>query len=334
MRIFAGKICDVRSIQVDNMELVSIIVPVYNVKPYLERCVNSLISQTYKDLEIILVDDGATDGCRELCDELKLRDDRIRVIHQHNQGLSAARNSGIDAANGRYLCFVDSDDYVNPEYIMYLYDMCKDYGADIGICGHYITEEDNYYKKIDFSKAIEVFSREEIFDRFYTDMHGSIVIAWNKLYKRECIGNIRYDVGMIHEDEATTFKYLYNAKKIAFGREVGYYYYSRPDSITGLAYSSRNLDILKAYENRLDFYKGHNEDRFYNRECQFYLSEILNQYGKVIRFLKGDKRILNMLKEKYRKAYKNSDKKSWSFIRRSMYAVFWVFPSFYCAIKR
>lgn len=316
------------------MDLVSIIVPVYNVKPYLERCINSLIKQSYKNLEIILVDDGATDGCRELCDELLHRDDRIKVIHQENQGLSAARNTGIEAAGGEYICFVDSDDYVNPEYVRYMYDMCVENGADIGICGHWITEEDDYFKKIDFARPIEVYSRDEIFDRFYTDMHGSIVIAWNKLYKRTCIGNIRYDVGVINEDEGTTFKFLYNADKIAFGREVGYYYYSRPDSITGLAYSKRNLDILKAYENRLIFYKEHGEEKLYDRECQFYLSEILNQYRKVRQFLHGDQQILKMLREKYKSAYKNADRGKWSFSRKCMYAVFKEFPAMYGMMKK
>ncbi|MCR4635495.1 MAG: glycosyltransferase [Butyrivibrio sp.] len=316
------------------MELVSIIVPVYNVKPYLERCVNSIMNQTYTYLEIILVDDGSTDGSKELCDELKCRDDRIIVIHQNNQGLSAARNTGIEVARGQYLCFVDSDDYVNPEYVKYLYNMCMENGADIGICGHYITEEDNYYNKIDFSKTIEVYSKKEIFDKFYSDMHGSIVIAWNKLYKRECIGNIRYDVGIIHEDEATTFKFLYNAEKIAFGSEVGYYYFSRNDSITSQAYSKKNLDILIAYENRLNFYKEHKERELYDRECQFYLSEILNQYGKAKSFIKGDDDILNMLKEKYRIAYKNSYRKNWPFSRRVMYIIFLVFPYLYCTIKK
>lgn len=316
------------------MELVSIIVPVYNVKPYLERCVNSLIGQSYKELEIILVDDGSTDGCGDLCDVLMTRDKRIRVIHQENQGLSAARNTGIEAAHGEFFCFVDSDDYVNPEYVKYLYELCTGNEADIAICGHLITKKGDYFKPIDFSKPVDVYSREEIFDRFYTDMHGSIVIAWNKLYKRMCIGDIRYDVGMIHEDEATTFKFLYNAHKIAFGREVGYYYFDRSGSITGSAYSKRNLDILKAYETRLLFYKEHREDKLYDRECQFYLSEILNQYRKVKAFLKGDKETLKMLRIKYKKSYIESDRSKWSASRRCMYALCLVLPGLYGVMKK
>ena len=316
------------------MDLVSIIVPVYNVKPYLERCVNSLIGQSYRDLEIILVDDGSTDGSGELCDDLTHKDNRIKAIHKSNQGAAAARNAGIDISSGEFICFVDSDDYVNYEYVRYLYEICTKNGADIGMCGHLITDKDDYYELIDFSKPIELYSKDEILDKFFTDMHGSIIIPWNKIYKRKCISDIRYVVGMICEDEATTVKFLYNADKIAFGKEVGYYYFSRPDSITGSAYSKRNLDILKAYESRLLFYKEQGEDKLYIRECQFYLSEILNQYSKVKKFLKDDNDTLKMLRKKYRKAYLSSERNKWTALRRGIYAICFVFPGFYSAMKK
>ena len=314
--------------------LVSVIVPVYNVAPYLKRCIKSILNQSYAKLEVILVDDGSTDGSGKICDKLKETDNRIMVIHQANKGLSGARNTGIDNCHGQYVCFVDSDDYVHPDYVRYLYDMCQNNDCEIGICYHYITEEDNYYKDVDLNSPIEVFSREDIFDRFYTDMHGSIVIAWNKIYKRECIGDIRYDVGLIHEDEATTFKFLYNAKMIAFGREVLYYYYSRPDSITGQGYSKKNLDILKAYENRLGFYKEHEETTLYNRECQFYLSEILTNYYKVYKYLDKDEGLLKSLRDKYSETYAKSDESSWSTGRKVMYRVFRFWPLLYGKMKR
>jgi len=317
------------------LDLVSVIVPVYNVKKYLKRCVSSLMSQTYANLEIILIDDGSTDGSGAICDDLANCDGRIKVIHQVNQGLSAARNAGIDASCGTYLCFVDSDDYVNSDYVKYLYEICVKNNCDIGICYHRVTDEDNYEGIIDWNRPVEVYTREEIFDMFYShDWHSSFVIAWNKIYKRDVIGNIRYEVGIIHEDEATTFKYLYNAKKIAFGKEVAYYYYNRPESITGLAYSKKNLDILKAYENRLQFYKEHGHERWYDRECQYYLSEILNQYDKVERYLGADREILDFLRVKYNLLYKQSNRKNWSASRRIMYAIFSVFPSMYGKIKR
>lgn len=312
---------------------VSVIVPIYNVQKYLPRCIDSIIKQSYKNLEIILVDDGSTDGSEVVCDRYAQKDSRVIVVHQKNIGLAGARNAGIDISKGEYICFVDSDDYVHPDYVKYLYKMCQENDCEIGICYHYITEEDDYYKDIDINSEIEIYSRKEIFDRFYTNDHGSIVIAWNKIYKRECIGSIRYDVGMIHEDEATTFKFLYNANKIAFGREILYYYYSRSDSITGQAYNIKKLDILKAYENRLVFYREHDEKELYDRECQYYLSEILANYYKVYRILK-DKKVLEDLRKKYSDTYKNVDKTNWSTGRKLLYAVCRRFPLLYGIIKQ
>ena len=134
--------------------LVSVIVPVYNVAPYLKRCIKSILNQSYAKLEVILVDDGSTDGSGKICDKLKETDNRIMVIHQANKGLSGARNTGIDNCHGQYVCFVDSDDYVHPDYVRYLYDMCQNNDCEIGICYHYITEEDNYYKDVDKDKII------------------------------------------------------------------------------------------------------------------------------------------------------------------------------------
>lgn len=313
-------------------DLVSIIIPVYNVKPYLERCVNSILSQSYINLEIILIDDGSTDGSSQLCDSIGNKDERIIVIHQENGGLSSARNTGLDNCHGSYICFVDSDDYVHSEYVRYLYDMCVSNDCEISICYHYITTEDDYSSAVDLNSPIKVYSRKELFDIFYTDMHGSIVIAWNKIYKRECIGDIRYDVGMIHEDEGTTFKFLYNANRIAFTKEVLYYYYDRADSITGLPYNVKKLDILKAYENRLSFYKEHSEKALYDRECQYYLSEILANYYKVSKLLK-DKSILSELRCKYREVYNLADRRSWSTGRRALYFLCSWIPLLYGSIK-
>ncbi len=318
--------------QDDNKDLVSVIVPVYNVELYLRRCVNSILNQSYKDLEVILVDDGSSDSSGLICEEYAEKDNRVKVIHQRNGGLSAARNTGIDNCHGAYICFVDSDDYVHPEYVRYLHDLCIENNCEISICYHYITEEDDYRSEVNLNSAAKVFTRNEVFDLFYTDMHGSIVIAWNKLYKRECIGDIRYDVGKIHEDEGTTFRFLYNSKKIAFTKEVLYYYYSREDSITGLPYNRKKLDILDAYENRLSFYREHSEKALYDRECQYYLSEILANYYKVYHLLK-DETLLKDLGERYNKVYSEADRSSWSSGRRVFYYVFKIFPLLYGKIK-
>lgn len=315
-------------------DLVSVIVPVYNVEKYLERCVKTIIAQTYDHLEIILIDDGSTDSSGNICDRIASQDERIQVIHQKNQGLSAARNTGIDNCKGNYICFIDSDDYVHPDYVRYLYRNCIENDCEIAICGHFITEEDDYYKDIDWNRKSEIYSVHEILDMFYTEWHGSIVIAWNKLYRRDCIGNIRFDNGFIHEDEATTFKFLYNAKKIAFGKEVLYYYYSRPNSITGLPYNRRKLDILHAYENRLEFYKKHGEKKLYDRECQYYLSEILTCYYKAYYRLSNDSETLSDLRLRYRKIYDLAERSTWTTGRKLLYALCLRFPLLYGRLKR
>lgn len=313
---------------------VSVIVPVYNVEKFLDRCVRSILQQSYDELEIILVDDGSTDGSGEICDSLAKTDKRIIVIHQKNQGLSAARNTGLEASHGEYICFVDSDDYVNRDYVKYLYKLCTENDCDVAICGHHVTSEQNYYRDINIDSPAEILSKEEIFDRFYTDMHGSIVLAWNKIYRRECIGDIRYEVGIIHEDEATTFKILYNANKIAFGREVCYYYFSRPDSITGRGYNEKSLDILKAYNNRMLFYKEHGETALYDRECQYYLSEILAHYFRVYYKIADNRTLLKSLRTKYKEVYSDSDRKKWSEGRRMLYFTCEKMPLLYGRIKK
>ena len=313
--------------------LVSVIIPIYNVEAYLERCVESVCGQSYKDLEIILVDDGSKDGSGEICDRLEKKDNRISVIHQANMGLAGARNTGIDACHGDYICFVDSDDYVHPDYVKYLLKICEDNGCEIGACGHFPTDKMESFHEVNWNEKATVYNKKQIFDVFYSDMHVPIVIAWNKIYSRKCIGDIRYDVGYIHEDEATTFKFLYNAEKIAFGREKLYYYFDRSDSITGQAYSKKRLDILKAYENRMEFYSAHNEHEYYERECQNYLSEILNNYYKVYHFLNKDKVLLNELRGKYKRAYNESDKSAWMKGRRLFYCICNRIPLFYGIIK-
>ncbi|MCR5557534.1 MAG: glycosyltransferase [Butyrivibrio sp.] len=315
-------------------ELISVIIPVYNVGNYLERCVESVCKQSYLNIEIILVDDGSTDDSGKICDEFGKVDDRIKVIHQTNKGLAGARNTGIDASRGEYLCFVDSDDYVHPDYVKYLYEICVDNHCQIGICGHCATDRMEKFHEVDWGGKVLVCDRKQIFDDFYSENHVPIVIAWNKIYSRECIGNIRYDEGFIHEDEATTFKYLYNAKRIAWGKERLYYYFDRTDSITGQEYSKKRLDILKAYENRLEFYSSHAEQEYYERECQFYLSEILNNYHKVYLYLQKDKELLGMLKSKYQKAYLNADRSNWTVGRKMLYGVCYAYPLFYAFLKR
>ena len=186
-------------------ELVSVIIPVYKVEKYLERCVESVQKQTFQNLEIILVDDGSPDLCGAMCDEMAKTDPRIKVIHKNNGGLSDARNVGIEMASGNYIVFVDSDDWLDLDMIALLYRVLKKYNADIAecsyrnICTDRIEEETNCSAKV--VEGDRILALEAMLDwRWFKP------VAWNKLYKRDVLGDIRYPKGKLHEDEYTTYK--------------------------------------------------------------------------------------------------------------------------------
>ena len=215
---------------------ISIIVPVYNVKEYLERCVNSIINQTYSNLEIFLIDDGSTDGSGELCDLFSKKDCRIKVIHKLNGGLSSARNAAIDVMTGEYVTFVDSDDYVDCTYIEKLYALAKKYDVQISVCGEkrFTIDEksdlifrDSPYVKLKNEKVLNPEEGIETFlNQYYFDAS-----AWGKLYLSSLFLNVRYPVGKNHEDIGTTYKLFMMASNIAFFSDPLYFYMQRPDSI-------------------------------------------------------------------------------------------------------
>ena len=239
--------------------LISVIIPVYQVAPYIKRCIESVINQTYQNLEIILVDDGSTDGSGELCDRYAKRDNRIKAVHQENKGLSEARNRGLDIAEGDYLGFIDSDDWVDLKFIEAMYEAAVSYNCEIVQCGHIEVVADEEYESDTIGKAV-IYSKEEYSKAAYTLLGWKCSVAWNKLYKKQLFSGIRYPVGKLHEDEFTTYKVIWNARKIAVLNTRLYFYRQRKDSIMGRAYSARRLDAREAYKERAEFYKSRNCD--------------------------------------------------------------------------
>ena len=195
-------------------KLISVIVPVYNVEEYIDECIISILPQTYKNIEFILVDDGSTDRSGILCDGYKAKDKRVYVIHQENMGLAAARNTGIQQAKGEYLAFVDSDDFISPLMYDTLYNEITKEHADIAICNFskFITGKYDIYANSIYSKVI--YNRGEILDNLYTPLHVQTVVAWNKLYKRNMFQTIRYPIGKYHEDEWIVTDLMQNAGKV------------------------------------------------------------------------------------------------------------------------
>ncbi|OJH47577.1 glycosyltransferase family 2 protein [Lactococcus lactis] len=222
-------------------ELISVIVPVYNVKEYLEECIRSIINQTYENLEIILVDDGSTDGSSEICDEYAARDKRIRIIHKENGGLSSARNVGINHANGLYISFVDSDDWLELDLYKILYGAIKATNADIAACGRYLASESGKLK-MHCSDEQRIYSRKEALKEIF--QLGSIdVAAWDKLYHRSVIEEIRFPEGEINEDTAVVYEVFNNVKKLVHVGCPLYNYRVRIGSITKSGYSQK-FDVV------------------------------------------------------------------------------------------
>ena len=237
--------------------LISVIVPVYRVEKYLERCVKSILFQTYKNLEVILVDDGSPDQCPAICDACAEKDARVKVIHQENKGLSGARNAGIDAASGEYLAFVDSDDYVSPHFIEELYQLLQDTGCAIGQCRFSYVKGDGLVEEGD--SAFCIYRGESLMEQLYgpEEKATCFVVAWNKLYRAELFKEtgIRYPEGRIHEDEATTYRLFHEAKKLAFLDRALYGYYTENGGSITSVFSTKRLQWLTAHEERIAFFK-------------------------------------------------------------------------------
>ena len=240
---------------------VSVIVPVYNVEDYLERCVGSIIGQNYQDLEIILVNDGSTDSSGIICDNLAQKDNRIRVIHKQNEGLGYARNSGLDVANGQYIFFVDSDDYIMPGIIKELVTAVTEYQADVASCGYKSGKKEYYvYRKAQILTGIEAT------DRMFTKS-GIDANAVCKLYRHELFDTIRYPKG-VHESSPVTYKIINTGV-------VGYYIEKRENSITRVLFGQNNIvNIDRAYIVYQDI--NHKHEELAESAYAYYLATIIS----------------------------------------------------------
>jgi len=237
--------------------LVSVIVPIYKVEPYLNKCVTSLLNQTYENLEIILVDDGSPDACGQMCDDFASDDNRVRVIHQANKGLSEARNSGIDVSTGTYILFVDGDDWIEPDTVECLLKACMDNDADASCSGH-------YKEFVDRTTTRPLVVEETIYegDEVVTAaMKGAFAhYAWGKLWKRDLFEGCQFPSGMQFEDVATTWKLFLKCHRVVCVPEILFHYIYRKDSI-GNTKTMKNLaDRWIAFKERYDVMAGRSEE--------------------------------------------------------------------------
>lgn len=231
------------------MDLISVIVPVYKVEKYLDKCVASIVNQTYRNLEIILVDDGSTDNCGAMCDQWAAKDSRIRVIHKENGGLSDARNAGMAAATGNWIAFVDSDDWIAADMYETLRNTARTHDCDVAACAYLQIYPGEEVPKEANSGNVTVLNRTEAMTALIKD--GCVrQVVWNKLYAADLVKDIPFAVGKCHEDEFWTYQVIAKMNRYAAVEHVGYYYLQRDGSIMGQKYSRKRLDALEAKQRR------------------------------------------------------------------------------------
>lgn len=287
------------------MDLISIIIPVYNVAPFIEDCVNSVIAQTYPNLEIILVDDGSTDSSGVLCDQYAAKNKRIIALHQKNMGLSCARNSGIELANGKYIFFLDSDDFIHPQLIECLHSVLIKNSADIVLCAHQSVQGKIEFQFMDsFADLdIETLTGPECIEKIQSCDGIDITVAWNKLYKKDYFDDIRFPAGKIHEDEFVTYKILYPLAKCLYIKKKMYYYRSRKNSITNQKFSMRYFDKVEAYCGRMEYFKERNK-KLYCQALKRYLTTCAWGITQLKENFPQEKEQVNQLYEEFLLTYK------------------------------
>ncbi|WP_270504404.1 glycosyltransferase family 2 protein [Eubacterium limosum] len=292
------------------MEKISVIIPVFNVEKFLKKCVDSVVNQTYRNLEIILVDDGSTDNSSKLCDKFKKKDSRIVVIHKKNGGLSDARNIGISKASGKYISFVDSDDFVNLDMYEILHNELVNNGADIAVCGFFECYKNKRIENGFSNKDKCILTSKEAI----VNLDKIFPMAWNKLYKKEIFSDIKYPVGKYNEDTFIILKILMKAERIVITNKKLYYYVKRNDSIMTEKFNIKHLDIIEAWKENLKIVKNSFPDivdliesRYINSYFQVLdkiiladqIDEYLDIYTDILNYLKDKKRAQIILNSTY-----------------------------------
>lgn len=317
--------------------MISIITPVFNVEKYIDRCINSILGQTYSDYELLLVNDGSKDSSGRICDNYAVQDTRIKVFHIENSGCAAARNYGLDHAKGDYICFVDSDDYLHPDYLMTLINLICNYAADIAMCNYSNTDSygnciDNPRKK--YSYEVKAYSPIEISKEVYGKNFVPYVVVWNKLYSKKIWSRTRFIEKVNCEDEVIIQKLYHIADKIVFKDEPLYYYVQNNSGIIhNLGNSIQNkLDDMYGLYQHTFFLNNLGEKENASEAFHCYFAEGI----QVLTLLKKEKEILHhgeritfkSLLRKFKLHYLSAKNEiTISFKRRLYYSLFLTFPS-------
>lgn len=287
-------------------DLISVLVPAYNVSDYLERCMESILAQTYMNLEIIILDDGSTDATALICDRYAEQYGYIRVFHQENRGIAAARNFLIEKASGKYICFIDADDCIHPMYCEKLYQMIKAAGADLAKAA--VLKFQKEMPRPDINN----YGNPVVCDRYYPSEQMQEDYSWivvtGKMYKKELFQGITYPLGFNHEDEFVTYKLYYKCSKIVYSEAPLYYYYTNEQSIMNKKFNLSRLGVLKALSEKREFYEKHNEEHLAQLTILKLLSMCRRNYFLVKQEL-GDEAVCDRIMEGYKKLFRENKKR-------------------------
>ena len=298
-------------------ELISVIIPVYNVEKFLPYSLESVTNQTYKNLEIILIDDGSTDQSKKICEDYAKIDKRIKLITQSNQGAATARNTGLDVAKGTYIGFVDSDDVISKRFYECLHKLIIETESDISECASVqISDEDLFNKHFFFDEidnldfittdSLGALNRINSEEKYIT---GKSIVVWNKLYKRHLFNNIRFPIGKKYEDDLTTYKIFNKINKLVSTEKVLYNYVQRKNSLMHKAFSMERLEAIEVFDNYERFFNEYNNQYLYDKCLVRYLrilTTILEELCKSD--YKNKPKVKKMLEQKFKEVYDKLEK--------------------------
>lgn len=258
--------------------LVSVIIPAYNAEKYLGFCLDTVIAQTHKNLEIIVINDGSKDNTGKICDEYAEKDSRIRVIHQENHGVAFTRNVGLDKATGEYIAFIDSDDYVKDIYIETLLKTCIEKNCKITICKSFDTDKREMFD-LPYSYNVRTYDSDFLLHNL-SYLSDSNEVVNTMIFHKSVFDNLRFPAGLIYEDSYIYFDYIKNAERIAFIDTVLYYYFLSPNSIMRSNFSIKSFDMLAAYERKLEVLKENDCEQSYQIVSRDYLYTVSRMIGQ------------------------------------------------------
>lgn len=259
--------------------MISVIIPVYKVEKYLNRCVDSVLGQTYQDFEIILVEDGSPDNCGAICDAYAAKDPRIHVIHQQNAGVSAARNAGIEYAlnnsDSKWIAFVDSDDWLHRQYLECLVEAVEKTGAKLSLCDRVWVSE--YRNDVQIQKTFHLLESEDAFVQYYPNCTP----PWGKLIEKSLLQDLRFPVGIRYEDAYITHILTFMAEKVAVCPEKLYYYFNNSGSYTRTGWTDGRMDSITVHEKRLEYFRDKGYNKAYDVELEEYIERVTSHLSEL-----------------------------------------------------